>query len=145
MQYSKFALESAVLTLLPEAQNQKDSFEFSKLFHQVTEKYFLLTEEPDPVDTACYTIVKAAISDIKSHGMLNYGKTEFAHEVSKQTKAHLMKTHYILPHNERMHSNTSDATDYMPPNTIQDSDIPDYMPKEIQDTIEYFDIPFKHQ
>jgi hypothetical protein len=121
MEYSKFALESAVLTLLPEAQAKKESMNFSELFPLVTEKYFLLTDAPDPVDTACYTIVKAAISDIKYHGMINYGKTEFAHEISKQTRLDIMKNHYVLPHNDKSPDNIPpNEPEYVPANDIDE-------------------------
>lgn len=104
MDYSQYALENAVLTLLPQEQKNKPN-DVTHLFPKITEKFFLLTEEPSPVDKACYKIVKAALSDINNHNLVTYGKKELAHEIMEQAKKEMMENTYLLSSHEGSQSN----------------------------------------
>lgn len=134
MKYSKFALEIAVLTLLPEQQSKKDSsddFSLISLFPTITEKYFLNTKELDAVEITCYKIIKEAIFDTKNHGMINYGKVEFAHELANETMISFKKEQENKKDNLAIESEISPCRDTghhfnnnEPPLHIYDDELP---------------------
>lgn len=126
MDYSQYALENAVLTLLPQEQKNKPN-DVTHLFSKITEKFFLLTEEPSPVDKACYKIVKAALYDINNHNLVTYGKKELAHEIMDQAKKEMMNNTSLPSSNKDSQKNhpEMDVTESIPINR-QNEGIPYY-------------------